>query len=105
MSRANKAPNDYETAKEYIRKLSRYSMVKEIWLQGSRSPLRSKQAKDHSDWDFGIIVVDGIEKPMIVQPRVTGELHADISLLKKREQLHGKAVQLHPIDTHDVFAI
>lgn len=85
-------------------KLSRFSVVKEIWLQGSRSPLREKQVHADSDWDFGIIPADDvIGRLVIIQPRYTGELHSDLSIVQRREQLHSKAVMIYPEDTLHIF--
>lgn len=90
MSRANKAPNDLESAKAYIAWLISLDGVDEVWLQGSRSPKRSKEVHEHSDWDLG--VVSSVDKFSIIHPRLSGQLHGDLCIVKDAKFLHPKAV-------------
>ena len=101
MSRCKDLPNDLTSAKNYVSWLGQLEGVDEVWLQGSRSPLRSKQVHDGSDWDLAILTK--IDKYLIIHPRKSGQLCADLCITNDRRTMHPKAVIVYPKDEHGVF--
>lgn len=107
MSAANsKLPYSKAAAKRYIAWLAALEIkgkpvVKEIWLSGSRSPLREKVARKDSDWDF--IVVSDVHKLRIPNPKTQGLLFGEAPILTNADNINPKAVMVYPKDTHKVF--
>jgi hypothetical protein len=101
MSRKSEHSNTKAAAKKYLEWLQGLGCFDEIYLQGSRSPLRDKKTHSDSDWDFGLVTK--AENLRIVHPRTSGQLHADICIVNSRDMLHTKAVMVYPKDEHGVF--
>lgn len=102
MSRKSKAPNDLQSVRNYVDHLVRLGVTHKILLGGSRSPLRTKQPHEHSDWD--LVLLTDIDNLYLVSPRSDNRLHADLLILAiDKEYILNKHVEIWPNDLHEVL--
>lgn len=101
MSSESDLPNDLDSARSFIERIIKLGVFDKIFLSGSRSPLREKQPKSHSDWDF--IGVTSIPKLVIARPRATKELHGDIGIVYDLKDVRKKSVEIYPTDDYGIL--
>lgn len=101
MSKKSDLPNDYDSAKKYFEWLKGLGIFDKIYLSGSRSPERSKQPMEHSDWDF--VGLTSIKNLKMMRPRETKVLHGDLGIVEQGGRIPNKAVEIYPTDEYGVF--
>lgn len=87
-------PNDRRSAQKYVDYLIGTGLFTHIYLQGSRSPKRSKKPTENSDWDF--YLVSEIPNLSISSPRDQGKLHACIVIGDSIDGGNASKVELYP---------
>lgn len=89
--------------KKYIGWLSELKSVTAIYVAGSRSPLREKEATEDSDWDL-TVVFRGIDKLVLPNPREQFKIHVDTLCLPESKMVHyPKHAMVYPEDPHNIF--
>lgn len=101
MSNPSDLPNDYESANKYYNWLVSLNIFDKIYLSGSRSPKRTKQPEEHSDWDF-IGLTSKVNLQML-RPRQTRTMHADLGIVEEESKVPNKAVEIYPTDDYRIF--
>ena len=93
---------DCSSLQKYVSWLGANKNVVSVYLAGSRSPLRSKQHKEDSDWD--LVVFTKLKKLKFPNPRNQFKIHVDLLVVHdSKVDRYKKSVQLWPEDTHKVF--
>lgn len=102
MSRnAQGLPNTKEDAKAYIDFIVSQGWVEEVYITGSRSPLRQKQPREDSDWDF--LVLSSWEGVKVDTPRGLGMLNSCLTVRGLAFPLPRTACMVYPVDSHHVI--
>lgn len=99
-------PTSKAAAAEYVQWLAalRFNgkpVVKAVYLSGSRSPDKSKEAREDSDWDFNIL--SDIPNLKLPQPKKQGVLFAEIPIITNVKKIRAKSVMVYPEDPRGVF--
>lgn len=93
-------PNDHDSFTKYVEFIVNSGIAREIYIQGSRSPLRSRQPHAQSDYDMHVITNTDIR---LVNPRITRQLCADVHFTTDGKGMHSKAVMIYPRDEYGVL--
>jgi hypothetical protein len=101
--------NDTADARRIVGRFANSGQVIEVRVAGSRSPLRGKQPRPESDWDF--VVITG--NPVLVFPslRQYGGFHGDVLVLTETQwntavsnnSAVAKSVAVWPTDEYGVL--
>lgn len=87
----------------YIKYLGGMAFVDAIYINGSRSPVSPRVARDDSDWDF-IAVVSTNGPVKMKGPRDSHKLHADTIYIKSTQLEHyTQAAMIWPVDEYGVL--
>lgn len=94
--------NSIEKTREIVAYLSRLSPIVSIHIAGSRSPLKTKEPREDSDWDLIAIRTNPVYH--VPSLRQNKGYHGDLLLLNPDQHMgHYKAVEIWPTDEYGIL--